>query len=188
MKIVVGLGNPGRKYERTRHNAGFMAADELARLLPIDKFRDKYRAFIGMGRIDSETVLLAKPRIYMNESGTAVALILRECYAAIADLIVIHDEIDLALGTVRIKKGGGHGGHNGIRSIMGETGSPDFIRVRVGIGRPPPSIDPADYVLKPFFPDERRAAAEAVTRAAEAAKLIVTEGATQAMNLINQKS
>jgi PTH1 family peptidyl-tRNA hydrolase len=187
MKIIVGLGNPGRKYERTRHNAGFMAVDELAKNLHVDVAQDKYHALIGKARIDSEAAVLAKPQTYMNDSGRAVAAILRETYATVSDLIVIHDELDLPLGSVRVKTGGGHGGHNGLRSLIEQLGSPDFMRVRIGIGRPEPGREPADYVLSPFLAEEKQAAAEAVEKAAEAVRLIMVEGATVAMNIIHKK-
>src|SRR5512145_3061374 len=150
MKIIVGLGNPGRKYERTRHNAGFMAIDEIARDLRFDLSQEKYHAFIGKYRIGEAEVLFAKPQTFMNESGRSVGAILRYTYAKHTDLVVVHDELDLPLGTVRVKIGGGHGGHNGLRSIIEHIGTPDFIRVRVGIGRPAPGADAADYVLSPF--------------------------------------
>ena len=187
MKIIVGLGNPGRKYERTRHNAGFMAADELARRHQIGITREKAGCLIGTGNIDSGNVILAKPQTFMNESGRAVAALLRESYASADDLIVIHDELDLPLGTVRVKAGGGHGGHNGLRSLITELGSPDFVRVRIGIGRPEPGVDPADYVLSPFLPEEREAAAEMAVIAAETAGTIISQGVAKAMTMLNQK-
>jgi PTH1 family peptidyl-tRNA hydrolase len=187
MKIIVGLGNPGRKYEHTRHNAGFMALDELARSLHVDVAQDKCHALIGKARIGDESAVLAKPQTYMNDSGKAAAAILREYYGAVSDLIVIHDELDLPLGMVRVKISGGHGGHNGLRSLIDYLGSLDFIRVRIGIGRPALSMEPADYVLSPFLPEERAVASEAVARAAEATSLIVAEGFTRAMNVVNQK-
>ena len=187
MKIIIGLGNPGRKYERTRHNAGFMAVDELARSLSLDLAKEKAHALIGAGRLGAEQVVLAKPRTYMNESGKAAASLLREFYGSPGDLIVIHDELDLPLGAVRVKIGGGHGGHNGLRSIIEALGAGDFVRVRIGIGRPLPSEDAADYVLSPFLAEERNAAAEAAARAAEAVRVILAEGAAKAMNLFNQK-
>jgi PTH1 family peptidyl-tRNA hydrolase len=187
MKIIVGLGNPGRKYERTRHNAGFMVADELARTLSADSSREKHLSLIAKIRIDSEESLLVKPQTYMNESGRAVAAVLKDSYGTVADLFVIHDELDLELGKVRVKIGGGHGGHNGLRSLIEHLGSSDFIRVRLGIGRPALNIDPADYVLSPFFDEERTVAAEAVAKAAEAVKLIAAEGPAKAMNIVNQE-
>ena len=119
--------------------------------------------------------------------GRAVAAILRETYASVSDLIVIHDELDLPLGSVRVKTGGGHGGHNGLRSLIEYLGSPDFIRVRIGIGRPALNMDAADYVLSPFLAEERPVAAEAIAKAAEAVRLIVAEGPTRAMDIFNQK-
>jgi len=187
MKIVVGLGNPGRKYERTRHNAGFMAVDELARSLRFSLTQEKYQALIGRGRIDGNEALLVKPQTFMNESGRSVGAVLRYTSASAGDLIIVHDELDLPLGAVRVKDGGGHGGHNGLRSLIDHLGSPAFLRVRVGVGRPPEGRDPADFVLSPFLPGEREAAATAVARAAEAARMIVADGVTAAMNRYNKK-
>lgn len=187
MKIIVGLGNPGRKYERTRHNAGFLALDELAELAGVSVEQEKHSALVGRGRLGSEDVVLAKPRTFMNESGRAVAALLRSSYRTCADLIVLHDELDLAPGSVRIKTGGGHGGHNGLRSIMELAGSADFIRIRIGIGRPPAGVDAADYVLSPFSAEERKAAADAFRKAAEAARAVVLDGPERAMNQFNQR-
>ena len=187
MKIIVGLGNPGRKYERTRHNAGFLAVDEIARDLRFDLSQEKYHACIGKGRIGDEDALFAKPQTFMNESGRSVSAILRYTYGKPADLIVIHDELDLPLGAVRIKTGGGHGGHNGLRSIIEHIGTPDFIRVRVGGGRPLPGRDAAEYVLSAFSAEERKTAAEAVERAAAAVKDIVLDGPVKAMNRFNKQ-
>jgi PTH1 family peptidyl-tRNA hydrolase len=187
MKIVIGLGNPGRKYERTRHNAGFMAVDELARGLRFALTQEKYHALVGRGRVGGGEVLLAKPQTYMNESGRSVAAILRYTAAAVEDLIVVHDELDLPLGVVRIKAGGGHGGHNGLRSIVEHLGTPEFIRVRVGIGRPPEQWDAADYVLSPFLAAEHQAAADAIAKSADAVTVVITEGLTRAMNIVNKK-
>ncbi len=187
MKIIVGLGNPGRKYERTRHNAGFMAVDGVAENLRVAVSQEKHHALIGKARLDSEAVVLVKPLTYMNESGRAVQAILADTYAAVSDLIVIHDELDLGFGSVRVKTGGGHGGHNGLRSIIEQVGSPDFIRVRIGVGRPAPGMDAADYVLSPFAGDERQAVAGVMERAAAAIRAIVTEGPARAMNMFNQK-
>ena len=187
MKIIVGLGNPGRKYERTRHNAGFMVLDELAKNLYADIAQEKYFALIAKARIDSEQVVLVKPQTYMNESGRAVAAAVKGSYADVSDLLVIHDELDLPSGFVRVKIGGGHGGHNGLRSIIEHLGSADFVRVRIGISRPSPDRDTADYVLSPFLAEEREAAAKAISTAAEAVKVILKEGPTAAMNKYNQR-
>ncbi len=187
MKIVIGLGNPGKKYERTRHNVGFMAVDELARQAGAAVSQERHYALIGKARIGNEPVVLAKPQTFMNDSGRSAAAILRDAYAAAGDLIVVHDELDLPLGAVRVKSGGGHGGHNGLRSLIAYLGSPDFIRVRVGIGRPPAGMDTADYVLGIFHAEEGAAAGDAVCRAAEAVTMIVADGVTKAMNTFNQK-
>mgnify|MGYP001045512896 CR=1 FL=1 len=187
MKIIIGLGNPGRKYERTRHNIGFMTAEELAREAGVSLTQEKHHALLGRVPVGRESVLVAKPQTFMNDSGRSAAALVRDSYAAVSDLIVVHDELDLPLGTVRIKSGGGHGGHNGLRSLIEYLGSPEFIRVRVGIGRPPAGMDAADYVLNPFGADERATVADAVQRAAAAARMIVTNGITKAMNQINQK-
>ena len=187
MKIIVGLGNPGKKYERTRHNAGFLVVDALARSLRFDLSQEKYHALVGKARIGHEEVLLAKPQTYMNESGRSVGSIMRYTSAAASDLIVVHDELDLPPGTVRVKSGGGHGGHNGLRSIIDHLGSPDFIRVRVGVGRPSPGRDAADHVLSPFSQEERASAEQSFERAAEAVASIIVNGLTKAMNDFNKK-
>ncbi len=187
MKIIIGLGNPGRKYERTRHNAGFMAVDALAGSLKLDLVQEKYHALIAKGRIGPEEALVAKPQTFMNESGRSVGAILRYTCASHHDLVVVHDELDLPLGAVRVKIGGGHGGHNGLRSIIEHIGAPDFIRVRIGVGRPAPGRDAADYVLSPFAAEERKAASEAVEKAAEAVKAVVLEGPAKAMNEFNKQ-
>ncbi len=185
--LIVGLGNPGRKYERTRHNAGFLSADEIGRRLSVPIEQEKYDALIGRGRITEHEVVLVKPQTFMNESGRAVSALLSGLYLTPDSLVVIHDELDLPLGTVRIKSGGGHGGHNGIRSLIDQLGTAEFVRVRVGIGRPVPGIDAADFVLSPFLPEERQAAGEAVTKAADAVIALVSDGLTRALNLFNQK-
>jgi peptidyl-tRNA hydrolase, PTH1 family len=187
MKIVVGLGNPGRKYARTRHNAGFMAVDLLASSLSAEFNQEKHSAFLSKARIDSEGVVLAKPQTYMNDSGRSVAAILRDTYATAADLIVVHDELDLPLGSVRIKMSGGHGGHNGLRSLIELLGTSDFIRVRLGVGRPAAGQDAAEYVLSPFAAEERSTASEAVNRAAEAVRAIIVDGPVRAMNMFNKQ-
>jgi peptidyl-tRNA hydrolase, PTH1 family len=187
MKIIVGLGNPGKKYERTRHNAGFLVVDALARSLRFDLSQEKYHALIAKGLIGGEDAVLAKPQTFMNESGRSVGSIMRYTSSAVGDLIVVHDDLDLPLGTVRVKSGGGHGGHNGLRSIIDHVGSSDFLRVRVGVGRPFPGRDAADYVLSPFSPDERAVAEESFERAVAAIGAILADGPTKAMNAFNTK-
>ena len=187
MKIIVGLGNPGKKYERTRHNAGFLVIDELARNLFVEINQEKHSAIIGRVRIGQDETVLAKPQTYMNDSGRAVSSILRDCYGEVTDLIVIHDELDIPFGVVRIKAGGGHGGHNGLRSIIELVGSSDFIRVRVGIGRPASGMDAGDYVLSPFTTEEKKLLPDVLARSAEATRAIVQEGPKGAMNIFNQQ-
>ncbi len=187
MKIVVGLGNPGKKYEHTRHNVGFMAVDKCAKGLRVDISQEKFSALIGRVRIDSREVILAKPQTYMNDSGRAVGAIIRSAYADVADLVVVHDELDLPFGAVRVKINGGHGGHNGLRSIIEHVGSSDFVRVRIGVGRPGPGVDAADYVLSPFLVEERQVLPDIIARAAAAVQAIVQEGPARAMNMFNQK-
>jgi PTH1 family peptidyl-tRNA hydrolase len=185
--IVAGLGNPGKKYDRTRHNAGFLAVDELGTRLGIALTQERHQSLVGRGRIEADEIVLAKPQTFMNLSGTAVSSLLRDGYLTPESLIVVHDELDLPVGTVRVKKGGGHGGHNGLRSLIEQLGTGDFSRVRIGIGRPEPGRDTADYVLAPFPAGERAVVAEAVQNAANAVLLIVSEGMTRAMNQFNQK-
>jgi PTH1 family peptidyl-tRNA hydrolase len=187
MKIIIGLGNPGKKYERTRHNAGFQAIDGIAEDLHAAISQEKHNGLIGKTRIADMDVVLAKPQTYMNDSGRAVSAIVRDSYATVADLIVLHDELDLPLGTVRVKIGGGHGGHNGLRSIIEYLGSSDFVRVRIGIGRPAPGLDPADYVLSPFLGEEKPVLADVLIKARDVVRAIIQEGPTRAMNLFNQK-
>jgi PTH1 family peptidyl-tRNA hydrolase len=164
-----------------------MAVDALAGSLKLDFAQEKYHALIAKGRIGAEEALLAKPQTFMNESGRSVGAILRYTYANSIDLVVVHDDLDLQLGAVRVKIGGGHGGHNGLRSIIEHIGTPDFVRVRVGVGRPAPGFDAADYVLSPFTAEERKAAAEAVEKAAEAVRAIVLEDPVKAMNRFNKQ-
>jgi PTH1 family peptidyl-tRNA hydrolase len=185
--VVVGLGNPGKKYERTRHNAGFMAVAQLAGRLGIEVSQERGHSLIGRGRIEAAQIVLVKPQTYMNESGKAVSALLKDFYVSPGDLIVIHDDLDLPLGTVRIKTGGGHGGHNGLRSIIESLGTPDFIRVRMGIGRPIQGVDSADYVLSLFLAGEQKVATDEAERAADAVMAIVSQGMTRAMRLFNQR-
>ncbi len=187
MKIIVGLGNPGKKYERTRHNAGFMAVNELAETLRTVIAQEKYHALIGRTHIDSVETMLVKPQTFMNDSGRSVGAIIRYTHTAVSDIVVLHDDLDLPLGAVRIKSGGGHGGHKGLRSIIEHIGSADFIRVRLGIGRPEPYADPANYVLSPLPAAERELFSKAILRAADAAKAVVIDGPMRAMNTYNHK-
>ncbi len=185
MRLVVGLGNPGARYDGTRHNAGFMVVDRLAGQ------RSFLPAFAGlMTRVDveeEETVLL-KPQTYMNRSGEAVAAAAGDFDLPLESIVVIHDEVDLDFGVVRVKHGGGAGGHRGLKSIFAELGSQDFDRVRVGIGRPTsPEITVTDYVLDEFDVVQAGGLDEVLDVAARAVETTVTEGAAAAMNEFNRR-
>ncbi len=154
MKLLVGLGNPGPKYARTRHNAGFMALDRLGEELGARFDREQHNAILARGRAGEHEVVLAKPQTYMNRSGIAVAAIARKLSIKPADITVLHDDIDIPLGKIKDKIGGGAGGHNGISSVAEHLGTPDFRRIRIGVGRPPEWRGAADYVLAPFDEEE----------------------------------
>lgn len=173
MKIIVGLGNPGNRYKGTRHNIGFMVLEELSSTCGIRLKEKRSHSVVGTGEIDGHKVLLAKPKTYMNRSGMAVADILKETHAAPSDLLTIHDDIDMELGRIRVKKKGGHGGHNGVRSIIDTIGTQDFIRVKIGVGRPERDEEPAEYVLDTFMEEEMPLVTEAIGKAVEAVKAII---------------
>lgn len=186
MFIVVGLGNPGREYEETRHNVGFMVADALAERAATRISDKKFKARIGRGRLKGEDILLMKPETYMNLSGESVGPALGFFKLSTAQVIVVHDELDLPLGTVRLKKGGGHGGHNGLRSLKKHLPDDGFLRVRIGIGRPPPRWDSADYVLSRFTREEWSEVDRALNDAANAVEAVLEKGASKAMGLVNR--
>ena len=186
MYMIVGLGNPGREYEKTRHNAGFDALDLLIEEAQTGLPKTQFRALCGKGRIGAESVLFVKPLTYMNESGTAVRA-LCDYYKVDPEkeLIVLVDDVALHPGSVRIRSGGSDGGHNGLKSLIAHLKTDRFVRIRIGVGEKPQGWDLADHVLSKMPPEERKAAEEAMKIAAEAAKLIVTEGVEQAMNRCN---
>ncbi|MDR7521642.1 MAG: aminoacyl-tRNA hydrolase [Armatimonadota bacterium] len=181
MRLIVGLGNPGRRYRGTRHNIGWEVLDRLARTHGIAIDAEDGWAEVGRGTIGGRRVLLARPQTYVNVSGTAVADLTRRHRVAPSDLLVIVDDLDLPVGSVRVREKGGHGGHNGLRSIIEALGTTAFPRIRIGIGRPPEGVDPADYVLERPSADERALLDDAVARAAEGATLWVTDGVQAAM-------
>ncbi len=176
MKLITGLGNPGRSYARHRHNAGFFVIDELAKRHGIKLAKRSFGALTGSGAVGKESVLLAKPMQYMNLSGGPVKSLLGYFRLGPDSLIVIHDDLDLDPGRIKLTRSSGHAGHNGVRSIIDELDTSDFIRVRLGIGRPPAGIDGADYVLTSFKKDEMEAAAAAVALAADAVETILEHG------------
>jgi len=187
LKLVVGLGNPGEGYARTRHNVGFLVADRVALALGAPFTVRKFAAELAEGRAGSERVFVMKPQSFMNQSGEAVGAALRFWKIGVDDLVVVHDDLELDPFRVQVKIGGGDGGHNGIKSVNAHVGTRDYARVRLGVGRPPPAMDPADYVLGQWKRADDTAVDEAVERAAEAARLCVELGATKAMNQVNRR-
>ena len=184
--LVVGLGNPGPQYAKTRHNIGFMVADLLAaRMGTSFKVHKRSGAEVATGRLGGRAVVLAKPRTYMNESGRHVGPLAKFYSVAPADVVVIHDELDIDFGKVRLKLGGGEGGHNGLRSIANALGTKDFQRVRIGIGRPPGRKDPAAFVLEPFNATERAEVPTMCELAADAAELLIQVGLEPAQNHVH---
>ena len=176
--LVVGLGNPGAKYETTRHNVGQMVLDVLADRIGARFSPHKTGARIAEGRRrpGSPKLILAKSNGYMNTSGGPVSALAKYFDLPAERVIAIHDDLDLPFDSLKLKRGGGHGGHNGLRDIAKALGTPDFLRVRVGIGRPPGRQDPADYVLRPFAPSERDALAVLLEDAADATESLIDEG------------
>ncbi len=189
--LVVGLGNPGPSYAGNRHNVGAMVLDELAaragvRLSPGKGKRA--RTLIGEGRLAGRRVVLARPTSYMNESGGPVRGLLDYHSIPPTDLVVLHDELDIPFAGVRLKRGGGEGGHNGLRSITRSTGTKDYLRVRVGIGRPPGRQDPADFVLKDFSATERKELDLLVAEAADATEELLALGLEAAQNVVHPRT
>ena len=176
--LIVGLGNPGAQYERTRHNIGQLVVDELARRTSAVFKSHKTNARVAEGRIvpGGPRLVMAKPNTFMNVSGGPVAQLMRFYSLEPERLIVVHDELDIPFDTLKLKSGGGHGGHNGVRDIASALRSPEFVRVRVGIGRPPGRTDAADHVLSPFTSSERQGLPNLVSDAADAVELVTTDG------------
>ena len=183
--IVVGLGNPEKKYEHTRHNVGFDVLQVLSQKLDIPLNKLRCKALTGEGRIGGERVVLAAPQTYMNLSGQSVVELLRWYKADAKHLIVVNDDVDLPQGRLRVRAGGSAGTHNGMRNIVYLTGRDDFPRVRIGIGKPEPGRDLAAYVLGKYPPEARQAMFDAFLRAADAVQAIVTDGAEAAMARFN---
>jgi peptidyl-tRNA hydrolase, PTH1 family len=186
-RLVVGLGNPGPGYAGNRHNVGFMVADLLAERMSgrfkAHKARSAGRVEIVEGRLAGHRVVLAKPMSFMNVSGGPVAALRDFFKVPVERIIVVHDELDIPYGTLRLKQGGGDNGHNGLKSISQSLGSRDYLRVRFGIGRPPGRMDPAAFVLKDFSAAERKDLGFFVDRAADATEAILTQGLERAQNI-----
>lgn len=183
--LVVGLGNPGPEYAGNRHNVGFMVVDLLTERMSGRYKAHKSRAEIVEGRLAGHRVVLAKPRSYMNESGGPVSALLDFFKVPLDRLVVVHDELDLPFGGLRLKLGGGDNGHNGLKSLRRSLGSGEFHRVRFGIGRPPGRMDAAVFVLRDFGAAERKDLALEVDRAADAVEALVSEGLDRAQNSFN---
>ncbi|WP_194815851.1 aminoacyl-tRNA hydrolase [Nocardia sp. XZ_19_385] len=184
--LVVGLGNPGTEYERTRHNIGFLVADVLAeRVGGRFAVHKKSGADLLQARLDGRQVLIAKPRSYMNVSGRPVAALAKFFSVPPTEVIVVHDELDLPFGAIKLKRGGGEGGHNGLRSVSSALTTKDYLRTRIGIGRPPGRQDPADYVLKQFATPERKEVPVIVEQAADAVELLLRVGLETAQNQLH---
>lgn len=186
MFIIAGLGNPGKKYEKTRHNMGFLVIDRLAGKNDIKVNKLKHRALVGDGFISGQKVLLVKPQTYMNLSGESLSEVMRYYDAGPQDLIVIYDDFDLAAGSLRIRKKGSAGSHNGMKSVIEQLGFQDFPRVRVGIGKSG-GLDWKDFVLGKVASGERQLISEAVEKAADSITCILEKGIDQAMNEYNKK-
>jgi peptidyl-tRNA hydrolase, PTH1 family len=187
LRLVVGLGNPGRIYIGTRHNAGFMVVDEVAKTFSIEFLRRKFNTLFGTGSIDGAKVVLAKPMDFMNRSGPPVQQIAGYFRILCEDILVVHDDIDLEFGRLKIKEKGGDGGHKGVRSIIDAFGGGDFTRLRIGVGRPDAGNSAADYVLDNFAIEEINVLSRIITSAKDAVVTILCNGTKEGMNRFNNQ-
>ena len=186
--LIIGLGNPGKRYEQTRHNIGFMTLDALAAQLEIDLKQKSFNALWGKGALAGKNVLLAQPQTFMNLSGTAVRQLQSFFKTEISNLVVIHDDLDLPFGSIRLKAGGGTAGHKGLASIESNLGSSEFTRVRLGIGKPVDKSRIEGYVLEPFRKEEQTVLPDVIQRAADASAEIVLNGLQQAIGKYQTKN
>jgi peptidyl-tRNA hydrolase, PTH1 family len=187
LKIVAGLGNPGPEYSKTRHNIGFMAAERFAAKHGITLKKRGHQAYYGIGTGAGTELAVLLPQTFMNRSGASVASACKALNVGLSDLVVLHDDIDLPFGVLRIKVGGGHGGHNGLRHICSVFGSGDFVRIRIGVGRPPEGGDVAQYVLRPFSGVEREKLDSVLTNTVMALEILLQKGVREAMNAFNNR-
>ncbi len=185
MKLVVGLGNPGKKYEGTRHNIGFDCIDRCAELMGIELNELKFKGVFGKGAINGQKLILLKPLTYMNLSGESVRALLDYYRIEIDDLLVIYDDLDLPTGKIRLRQKGSAGGHNGIKSLIQHVGTQEFKRIRVGINRPQPGEAIVDYVLGTYRPDERESVNESIEQTAKAVQAWMSTPFLQVMNEFN---
>lgn len=186
--LIVGLGNPGRTYRNTRHNIGFMVIDRVAADLncPLTKVQNK--AIVGFSRINDAKVILAKPQTYMNLSGTSVSSLLKFYKVSLANLLLVHDDVDIPFGQIRMRPGGGSAGQKGAESTIQRLGSKAFPRLRMGIGQPPGQMDSADYVLQAFGKADEQELAGFIQRASQAVHCFIVDGLDAAMNKFNSKN
>ena len=188
MRLLVGLGNPGSKYERTRHNLGFRIAEDAARACGARLDQERWGAIYGVGRAGGDSIAIVLPQTFMNLSGEAVGQAARFWKVEPAEVVVAHDELDFEFGRLQVKAGGGDGGHNGLGSLRQHLGTGDFIRVRLGIGRPPAPWSASDWVLSKFFAEEEERLDDLIAEAAQAALLAVAGELKTAMNRFNTKT
>ncbi len=184
--LIAGLGNPGRKYADTRHNIGFMVIDRLAKEHGFAVIQKKFDTVFGLGEIDGIKVVLTKPMAFMNRSGPPITQLAKYYKLESDHVLVIHDDIDILFGNLKIKAKGGHGGHNGLRSIIGAAGGGEFPRIRIGIGRPDTQIEVTDHVLGKFAKEESATLDLVLSCAAEAAQSIIKKGLPLSMNRFNK--
>jgi peptidyl-tRNA hydrolase, PTH1 family len=187
MRLIVGLGNPGPRYENTRHNAGFMAVDRIAGEFGISVNKNKFDMRYGSGAVEGHDVMLAKPMAFMNRSGWPVQKLAAYYKIMSRDLMVIHDDIDLAFGRLKIKEKGGHGGHKGLKSIIHAIGEDEFVRLRIGVGRSEAGHNVSDHVLGPFLGDESKQLDSVLNRTRDAVVTILNEGISAGMNRFNKR-
>lgn len=187
MKLIVGLGNPGKKYEKTRHNIGFLVIDELAKRFNVDISENKFKSHYATVHHNGEKIFLMKPQTFMNLSGESVRPFIDYYKIDIDDIIVIYDDLDLPAGKIRLREKGGHGGHNGIRSLIDHLGTKEFKKIRIGIGRPEGPMSIVDYVLQDFSKKEMPLIEESIYRAADACENAATTKFVDMMNKYNQK-
>jgi len=188
LRLVVGLGNPGEAYSKTRHNAGFMVADKVSDAFSIALEKQKFDTRFGIGSVNGVKIVLAKPMAYMNRSGPQLRNIAGYFKILCEDMLVVHDDIDLAFGRLKIKEKGGDGGHKGVRSIIDAFGGGDFTRLRIGVGRPEADKNAADYVLGKFTLEEKEVLSQIITAARDAVATILCKGTKEGMNRFNNKS
>ena len=187
MYLIAGLGNPTKEYDKTRHNVGFSVIDVLADKYRIDVSEKKHKGLCGRGAIEGQKVILVKPQTFMNLSGECIREVADYYKIEMEDIIIIYDDISLEPGQLRIRLKGSAGGHNGIKNIIAHLGTQEFPRIKVGVGAKPPRMDLADYVLSRFSKEEQPLMEDAFKEAAEAAVMMMTDGAEKAMNHFNAK-